>query len=307
MGLTADRRGMVANFAGQARLVLRNNRYFIQTESEAVLQTLLLDPVIAAAVSAAQDAAVAASGGGAGGGGGGGAVGAARPATGTAVSAAVVAPAAVAAIAPASTAPASTPAAASASASASASAVPAGLPADLQDYLALMEQADGSGPARAALPDVEVPQAHVRAVQRACLALDHPLLSEYDYLAADGALPPLRMDLKPTAVLRPYQEMSLRKMFQHARARSGLIVLPCGAGKTLTGVTAAATIKKRTLVLCTSGVAVEQWRAEFKRWCVMDDRLVTRFTADAKDVPAENGIIISTCAAGVAVARASWP
>lgn len=37
-----------------------------------------------------------------------------------------------------------------------------------------------------------------------------------------------------------------------SRARSGLIVLPCGAGKTLVGVTAAQTIKKRTLVLCTS-------------------------------------------------------
>ena len=50
------------------------------------------------------------------------------------------------------------------------------------------------------------------------------------------------------------------------RARSGIIVLPCGAGKTLTGVSAACTIGKRTLVLCTSAVAVEQWRSEFLRW-----------------------------------------
>lgn len=35
-----------------------------------------------------------------------------------------------------------------------------------------------------------------------------------------------------------------------------------GAGKTLVGVTAACTIKKRCLVLCTSGVAVEQWRSQ---------------------------------------------
>jgi DNA excision repair protein ERCC-3 len=33
-------------------------------------------------------------------------------------------------------------------------------------------------------------------------------------------------------------------MFGNGSARSGIIVLPCGAGKTLTGVTAAQTIKK---------------------------------------------------------------
>jgi len=47
-------------------------------------------------------------------------------------------------------------------------------------------------------------------------------------------------------------------MFSNGRARSGVIVLPCGSGKTLVGITAACTIKKRTMVLCTSGVAVDQ-------------------------------------------------
>lgn len=40
--------------------------------------------------------------------------------------------------------------------------------------------------------------------------------------------PNINIDLKPTAVLRPYQEKSLRKMFGNGRARSGVIVLPCG-------------------------------------------------------------------------------
>jgi DNA excision repair protein ERCC-3 len=46
-------------------------------------------------------------------------------------------------------------------------------------------------------------------------------------------------------------------MFSNGRARSGIIVLPCGAGKTLTGIAAASTIKKSTVVLCNSGVSVE--------------------------------------------------
>lgn len=35
-----------------------------------------------------------------------------------------------------------------------------------------------------------------------------------------------------------------------------------GAGKTLVGVTAACTVRKRCLVLATSGVSVEQWRSQ---------------------------------------------
>ena len=36
-------------------------------------------------------------------------------------------------------------------------------------------------------------------------------------------------------VLRPFQQKSMSKMFGNGRARSGIIVLPCGAGKSLVG------------------------------------------------------------------------
>lgn len=52
-------------------------------------------------------------------------------------------------------------------------------------------------------------------------------------------------------------------MFSNGRARSGIIVLPCGAGKTLTGILAASHIKKSTLVLCNTNVSLEQWRKQF--------------------------------------------
>jgi DNA excision repair protein ERCC-3 len=72
----------------------------------------------------------------------------------------------------------------------------------------------------------------------------------------------ISIDLRPTALLRPYQEKSLRKMFGNGRARSGVIVLPCGAGKSLVGVTASCTVRKRCLVLCNSAVSVEQWKTQ---------------------------------------------
>jgi DNA excision repair protein ERCC-3 len=73
-------------------------------------------------------------------------------------------------------------------------------------------------------------------------------------------------------------------MFADGRARSGIIVLPCGAGKTLVGVAAACTIKKRFLVLCTSNVSVEQWAREINSWSNIDgDRRVAKFTSSHKD------------------------
>jgi superfamily II DNA or RNA helicase len=73
-------------------------------------------------------------------------------------------------------------------------------------------------------------------------------------------------------------------MFADGRARSGIIVLPCGAGKTLVGVAAACTIKKRFLVLCTSNVSVEQWAREINTWSNIDgDRRVAKFTSSHKE------------------------
>ena len=96
-------------------------------------------------------------------------------------------------------------------------------------------------------------------LQRRCIELDSPLLSEYDF-RNDTRNPNILVELKSSTTLRPYQERALRKLFGNGRARSGIIVLPCGAGKTLVGVTAACTIRKKCLVLCTSAVSVEQWK-----------------------------------------------
>ncbi|CAI5746175.1 unnamed protein product [Peronospora destructor] len=134
----------------------------------------------------------------------------------------------------------------------------------------------------------------VEQVKRACLDLDYPLMEEYDF-RNDKIIPDLEMDLKPTTRIREYQEKSLSKMFGNGRARSGIIVLPCGAGKTLTGVTAASTIKKSCLCLCTSAVSVEQWTAQFKMWTNISEKKIARFTSVAKDyIDPNSGVIVTT-------------
>ncbi|EQC31561.1 DNA excision repair protein ERCC-3 [Saprolegnia diclina VS20] len=135
---------------------------------------------------------------------------------------------------------------------------------------------------------------HVEQVKRACLDMDYPLMEEYDF-RNDKTIPDIDMDLKPTTRIREYQEKSLSKMFGNGRARSGIIVLPCGAGKTLTGVTAASTIKKSCLCLCTSAVSVEQWTAQFKMWTTIPEKKIARFTSVEKDyIDPESGVIVTT-------------
>lgn len=251
---------------GKAMLVLRENRYFIETTDADIIQDLLRDPDVASAIVEAPLPAL-------------------EPVTSAAAGTA------------ASTA--AGPAfgrRADASDEQCLAAMEAAetlgeVPDDLHAFLDMVER-DGEV-RRSKLPDFEIRKESVELVQKKCLQLNYPLLAEYAY-AEDRNIANVKMDLKPTCVLRPYQEKSLRKMFQQSRARSGVIVLPCGAGKTLTGVTAACTIKKRTIVLCTSGVAVEQWCSEFARWCMIDPRLITQFTKDCKAIPAENGVLVTT-------------
>ncbi|KAH7323892.1 P-loop containing nucleoside triphosphate hydrolase protein [Rhexocercosporidium sp. MPI-PUGE-AT-0058] len=140
----------------------------------------------------------------------------------------------------------------------------------------------------------EIADNGVETIQKRCLELGLPVLEEYDF-RNDDANATLDIDLKPAAQIRDYQEKSLSKMFGNGRAKSGLIVLPCGAGKTLVGITAACTIKKGVIVLCTSSMSVVQWRQEFLKWSNINPNDVAVFTSDNKDKFSGNtGIIVTT-------------
>lgn len=141
---------------------------------------------------------------------------------------------------------------------------------------------------------VEVPAEGVEAVQKRCLELGYPVLEEYDF-HNDQVNPNLDIDLRPNTTIRSYQEKSLSKMFSNGRARSGIIVLPCGAGKTLVGITAACTIRKGIVILCTSSMSVVQWKNEFKKWSNIDPSDIAIFTSDHKEkFSRSTGIIVST-------------
>ncbi|KAK3356951.1 P-loop containing nucleoside triphosphate hydrolase protein [Lasiosphaeria hispida] len=140
----------------------------------------------------------------------------------------------------------------------------------------------------------EIADVNVEQVQKRCLDLGYPILEEYDF-RNDEVNATLDIDLRPNTSIRPYQEKSLSKMFGNGRAKSGIIVLPCGAGKTLVGITAACTIKKGIIVLCTSSMSVVQWRQEFLKWSNINPDDVAIFTAESKNKFSGNtGIIVTT-------------
>lgn len=140
----------------------------------------------------------------------------------------------------------------------------------------------------------EIANESVEIVKRRCQEIEYPVLEEYDF-RNDDRNPDLDIDLKPSTQIRPYQEQSLSKMFGNGRARSGIIVLPCGAGKTLVGITAACTIRKSVIVLCTSSVSVMQWRQQFLQWCTIQPENVAVFTSENKEMfTSDAGLVVST-------------
>ncbi|MBP3959551.1 helicase-associated domain-containing protein [Gemmata sp. G18] len=68
------------------------------------------------------------------------------------------------------------------------------------------------------------------------------------------------------------------------RGGSGVIVLPCGAGKTVVGIVAMSLLQKNTLVLTTSITAVKQWRREIIDKSTLTADEVKEYTGEMKEI-----------------------
>jgi len=68
------------------------------------------------------------------------------------------------------------------------------------------------------------------------------------------------------------------------RGGSGVIVLPCGAGKTIVGIAAMAAMQRSTLVLTTSITAVKQWHREILDKTDLQEEQIAEYTGESKDI-----------------------
>jgi DNA excision repair protein ERCC-3 len=135
---------------------------------------------------------------------------------------------------------------------------------------------------------VEVDAALRGHVKQAMIRLGYPVEDLAGYVeggALDIALATTTRGGKPLR-LRPYQEEAVRVFHAGGSARggSGVIVLPCGAGKTLVGIGTMAQVKRKTLVLTTSLTAVRQWKSELIDKTSLPQSMVGEYTGEVKDV-----------------------
>jgi DNA excision repair protein ERCC-3 len=86
-------------------------------------------------------------------------------------------------------------------------------------------------------------------------------------LAGYDEAPPLEMRLERGEgqgawQIRDYQLAAVDSFQAGPDAGSGVVVLPCGAGKTIVGIATMVKLGMRTLILCAGHTAVQQWKSE---------------------------------------------
>ncbi|MBN8881002.1 DNA excision repair protein ERCC-3 [Salana multivorans] len=107
----------------------------------------------------------------------------------------------------------------------------------------------------------------------------------------DGEAHPIDLDLSggPAAdgtpgrpwALRPYQSQAV-ETFWHGG--SGVVVLPCGAGKTIVGAAAMAQASATTLILVTNTVSARQWRDELIRRTTLTPEEIGEYSGQRKEI-----------------------
>jgi DNA excision repair protein ERCC-3 len=81
--------------------------------------------------------------------------------------------------------------------------------------------------------------------------------------------------------LRSYQQEAVDGFWAGG---SGVVVLPCGAGKTLVGAAAMATAKATTLILVTNTVAGRQWKRELLARTTLTEEEIGEYSGERKEI-----------------------
>jgi DNA excision repair protein ERCC-3 len=83
--------------------------------------------------------------------------------------------------------------------------------------------------------------------------------------------------------LRDYQALAVEKFWAGG---SGVVVLPCGAGKTIVGAATMAKANTNTLILVTNTVSARQWKAELLKRTTLTEEEIGEYSGSMKEVAA---------------------
>ena len=81
--------------------------------------------------------------------------------------------------------------------------------------------------------------------------------------------------------MRGYQQTAVEKFWDGG---SGVVVLPCGAGKTIVGAAAMTVAKSNTLILVTNTVSARQWKAELLKRTTLTEEEIGEYSGSVKEV-----------------------
>ena len=116
------------------------------------------------------------------------------------------------------------------------------------------------------------------AIKQSLLRLGWPAEDFAGYV--DGQAHPIELVQRGWKI-RPYQTLAAES-FWHGG--SGVVVLPCGAGKTIVGVAAMAHAKATTLILVTNTIAARQWREELLMRTTLHEDEIGEYSGAKKEI-----------------------
>lgn len=128
------------------------------------------------------------------------------------------------------------------------------------------------------------------ALKQELLRLGYPVVDAAGYRA--GELLPLVLRGQTTGgasfALRDYQRQAVERFVRGdaAAGGSGVMVLPCGSGKTIVGIGVLAALQCATLILTSSLTSVQQWQAELLDKTTLGSRSIGQYSSQEKQVRA---------------------
>ncbi|MEO1266888.1 MAG: DNA repair helicase XPB [Myxococcota bacterium] len=125
-------------------------------------------------------------------------------------------------------------------------------------------------------------------IKQALIKVGFPVEDLAGYIQGEDLEVDLRGEMRsgdPFA-LRPYQQEAVDAFYAGGSIHggSGVIVLPCGAGKTVVGIGVMDKVKSHTLVLTTNTTALRQWRDEILDKTTLSDEQIGEYSGLHKDI-----------------------
>ncbi len=121
-------------------------------------------------------------------------------------------------------------------------------------------------------------------IKQAMIKIGYPAVDAAGYAEAM----PLDISLRQSDLftVRPYQIMARDAFYKGGSALggNGVVVLPCGAGKTVVGMAIMDLIKSHTLILTTGITAVRQWKRELIEKMNINPEDVGEYSGEIKEI-----------------------